>query len=692
MKRLLVFFLFFAVLPLLSSQENILETQNIPVSHLGRFRPLDSSSRLWLYEFYQREQIKKEHADRFQSPNRSALHLLWNLHFQGHQKWDHSPLFFIHLASIKSLLGLETNRSHFSFDELQSALAENRETNLALVKKLITYEFSKHLLETTNRGSNQKIELTSLTPNLWAQIKGQDLVVLAAPNNPPWHFLKPGMVLAPDFKKDELLIKKDKPLIDDILNLFNRLKEYAAYEGPVMASEKNLEEALDALKQKHLPPKEIAQTLENHAPLTSRMQQPGMTIKALPGRFSQGDWFSLKALKLKLYDRETQTLVPIRNFTSFSDDRFEKIQSTYLALEEAWNQIPRSPEKTQNLLHKLTDELKSGYASLAGTIYKEAAGKSLSYPSLTQIKMETIYYQYPFIEICIALYAMAVCFFFLNYKPLQINAFFCLIAAFLVHTFILGMRCFIVQRPPVSNMFETVIYVPWVAVLVSFFLSSVYKNRFVLIASSIAALALLILIKLTDVNSRLDNVQAVLDSQYWLIIHVLLVVGSYGVFILSGILAHFYLIGLVKEKEETPSLAFLSKIILQSLYLGVALLIPGTILGGVWAAESWGRFWDWDPKESWAFISACIYLIFIHAYTFHHIRHFGLAVGSITGLLAISFTWYGVNYILGTGLHTYGFGSGGEVFYYLYFAAELLFLFIIFFIRFLPGRKLVEKN
>jgi ABC-type transport system involved in cytochrome c biogenesis permease subunit len=108
--------------------------------------------------------------------------------------------------------------------------------------------------------------------------------------------------------------------------------------------------------------------------------------------------------------------------------------------------------------------------------------------------------------------------------------------------------------------------------------------------------------------------------------------------------------------------------------LGIALLIPGTILGGVWAAESWGRFWDWDPKESWAFISSCAYLIIIHSYTFGHIRGFGLAVGSIVGLLFISFTWYGVNYVLGTGLHSYGFGTGGEFWYYGFILAEALFL------------------
>ena len=112
----------------------------------------------------------------------------------------------------------------------------------------------------------------------------------------------------------------------------------------------------------------------------------------------------------------------------------------------------------------------------------------------------------------------------------------------------------------------------------------------------------------------------------------------------------------------------------KTLYIGTALLIVGTILGGVWAAQSWGRFWDWDPKESWAFISALMYLAFLHAYKFRKIKERGLAIGSILGLMTISFTWYGVNYILGTGLHSYGFGGGGEWLYYSYLLGEGLFI------------------
>jgi ABC-type transport system involved in cytochrome c biogenesis permease subunit len=223
-------------------------------------------------------------------------------------------------------------------------------------------------------------------------------------------------------------------------------------------------------------------------------------------------------------------------------------------------------------------------------------------------------------------------------------------------------------------MFETVIYVPWIAIVLATFVSWKQRSIAVLTAGTLAAIALLTLLKISDLDARMENVQAVLDSQFWLIIHVLMVVGSYGAFILSGALGHLYLAKYALGPGKTDELQPLARGILSTLYIGVGLLIPGTILGGVWAAESWGRFWDWDPKESWAFISACVYLIVIHAYTFRKIGDLGLAIGSILGVISISFTWYGVNYVLGTGLHSYGFGTGSTTYYFAYLLAEIVFV------------------
>jgi ABC-type transport system involved in cytochrome c biogenesis permease subunit len=381
------------------------------------------------------------------------------------------------------------------------------------------------------------------------------------------------------------------------------------------------------------------------------------SIKALPGRYASGEWFSLKALKDEARG----------NFTAYSDAQFQQIREAYLKLEAS--ALAKS-ENFEQALGQLTALLTSAYQSIEGTLIREVNGKSLYYPSMLQLTLETAYYRYPLISWAIALYlAGALCLLMrLNKSGLAL-----LLPGFALHTGLLAMRWVILARPPVSNMFETVLYVPWIAMWVAMLLGLLLgRSRLLLLAASVASIILLALLKVANLSSGMENVQAVLDSHYWLTIHVLMIVASYGVFILCGVLGHLYLVRFAQQPSAKGQ--ELGKLILQTMFIGVALLIPGTILGGVWAAESWGRFWDWDPKESWAFISAAVSLIWLHAYQFRAVDTFGLAVGAVTGLLAISFTWYGVNYLLGTGFHSYGFGSGGEVYYYLYVAAEGLFL------------------
>lgn len=382
------------------------------------------------------------------------------------------------------------------------------------------------------------------------------------------------------------------------------------------------------LSPRHLSPLE-------GVPLADQLRSlPGP--KLIPVKGQGGRWVSLDALGLKT-----------ANFTPFSPQTYQELQQAY------W-------EKN---LPKILSLLGEEYPQLAGTPYLRAAGKSLSYPSVWQLKAEAFYMKFPLIGLAIFLYSSGVIFLLFfprGGRPL-------LTLAFLLHTFILALRCYILERPPVSNMFETVIYVPWISMGLSLLLDRKKREPQLLACGAAIAILLLVLLKITGLNEKMENVQAVLDSQFWLLIHVLMVVGSYGVFLLAGVCAHVELIRNPRNVPVSP--------LLPLLYMGTVLLIGGTILGGIWAAQSWGRFWDWDPKESWAFISSSLYLLLIHAYRFGKISTRGLAIGSIVGLLAISFTWYGVNYVLGTGLHSYGFGNGGEVWYYLYIGIELLFLF-----------------
>lgn len=653
----------------------------MPVSYKGRFRPMEAYAQLWLYDFYHASKIKSSDANLFIKNNQSIVELIWKMNFLGHLPWDNAPLFWIHQAEVKNLLSLDIKRDRFSYNELSYSIFENEETNLKLMHRIVVYYFIKNYLSPFNRSKNEKLELSELTKDLWVTFKDNDIIIESAPKSPPWNFLKPGLILAKDSRENiEAYVKKEQVPAEEILNLLSLFYQYKQISPPV-TYEIDLKKTLDNLQKLGVSPTEISQIIENQFPLANRLNQAGTLLKALPSHSRNGEWFPLNALKLQVYDPEENRLAPIKNFTAYSDEKFDIIQSLYLQIDSKFQSATQ--EEIDDLIHALSIQLTQSYQSLAGFPYQNAANKFLTYPSLYQLHLETWYYQYPIISLSMFLYAFAMAAFLLglNLKKQLIRriGLSFLILAFISHTIILAIRCYILERPPVSNMFETIIYVPWIAVLAGFILYFVFKSSAALIASSIVALGLLSLLQLTNLNSSFENVQAVLDSQYWLIIHVLMVVGSYGVFFLSGILGHIYLGIFAFQKQETLSAKLIGKCILQTMYLGVALLIPGTILGGVWAAESWGRFWDWDPKESWAFISSCIYLIWIHAYNFHYVHNFGLAFGSIIGLLAISFTWYGVNYILGTGLHSYGFGSGGEIYYYWFIGLELAFLIFVFF-------------
>lgn len=180
--------------------------------------------------------------------------------------------------------------------------------------------------------------------------------------------------------------------------------------------------------------------------------------------------------------------------------------------------------------------------------------------------------------------------------------------------------------------------------------------------------------------------QPVLRDNFWLTIHVLTIVSSYGAGALAwglGIIALcYYLFGRYRDVQPSRSgfahrtapaaeaainrrppaqCATLAGYIYKAMQVAVLLLAAGTILGGLWADVSWGRFWGWDPKEVWALVSLLTYLIILHGRYAGWFGNFGLAVGSIMGATSIAMSWYGVNFLLGAGLHSYGFGSGGQL-------------------------------
>ena len=238
------------------------------------------------------------------------------------------------------------------------------------------------------------------------------------------------------------------------------------------------------------------------------------------------------------------------------------------------------------------------------------------------------------------------------------------------------MRCLIAGRPPVTNMYESII---WVSFAVSFF-GMIFFARYgtpvyLLAALPVSLIGLLLVHQMPiAMPSSIDPLVPVLRDNFWLTIHVLTITLSYAAFALAMGFGHILLFRYARDPVAARSDQPMHFWLYRVLQLGVLLLAAGTILGGVWANYSWGRFWGWDPKETWALIALLCYILTLHGRLAGWWTQFGLVVASVVCFLAVLMAWYGVNFVLGKGLHSYGFGIGGETYVVGFVIADLLFV------------------
>jgi len=168
---------------------------------------------------------------------------------------------------------------------------------------------------------------------------------------------------------------------------------------------------------------------------------------------------------------------------------------------------------------------------------------------------------------------------------------------------------------------------------------------------------------------------AVLDTNFWLTMHVTTIIMGYAAGLLAAALGHVYVFGRVLRirAKDAQLYATITRMTYGVLCFGLLFSITGTVLGGVWANESWGRFWGWDPKENGALMICLWLLALLHARAAGYIRELGLNVGAVFGGMVLAFSWWGVN-LLGVGLHSYGFTSGTLNILIVFYVIEALVL------------------
>ena len=249
---------------------------------------------------------------------------------------------------------------------------------------------------------------------------------------------------------------------------------------------------------------------------------------------------------------------------------------------------------------------------------------------------------------------------------------------FLIQVAGFSARVYITGFAPVTNMYGTMLWVSLGVGLFAALLFLLYKNFHLTGLLWIGSSALLLLTESIPLvlSPDMDPIVAVLRSNFWLTIHVLTITISYAAFTIVMLMGNVALVRSILKMESRNFFDEYAIYAYRMIQLGVFLLTAGIILGGIWADYSWGRFWGWDPKETWALIADLGFLAILHARYVGWLDAFGLLAASASAYLLVVMAWYGVNFILAAGLHSYGFSSGGAMAVGAFVALQVVLLIV----------------
>ncbi len=357
--------------------------------------------------------------------------------------------------------------------------------------------------------------------------------------------------------------------------------------------------------------------------------------------------------------------------------RVQRVRALVSALVSAYQEGDRAGVATA------ASALGSRLAEMAPGVYPSAGGleTEVHYNRLKPYRLAWVFYLLGFLAL-LASFPLAS-------RGFSWAGMLLIVAAFFTQAYGMTLRVMISGRPPVTNMYESVVWVAFGAVLFALVFEAVYKVRiFAACASALAVACLLLADNVPILDGSISPLVPVLRDNMWLTVHVLTITLGYAAFTLAMGIGHLNLGLYFFRPGQVVLLKDLSRFLYRALQVGTLFLAVGTLLGGVWASYSWGRFWGWDPKETWALIATLGYLAILHARMAGWIKDFGMAVGSLLGYLLVLMAWYGVNFVLGTGLHSYGFGSGG----YWYVGGFVAFEMLVIAAALLRRRSELQKQ
>ncbi len=300
-------------------------------------------------------------------------------------------------------------------------------------------------------------------------------------------------------------------------------------------------------------------------------------------------------------------------------------------------------------------------------------------PELRKGAQENFFNHYaPFIK-SIAVYLVAFlfgCAFWVNWSEwTRRTAYYLLLLAAVVHTSGLIFRMYLEGRPPVTNLYSSAIFVGWGAALLGILLERIWKDGIGgVTAAAVGVTTLIIAHNLSLGGDTMIMLRAVLDTNFWLATHVVVITLGYSAMFVAGFLAIVFVVrGFFTRTLSQATAKALNRMVYGIICFATLFSFVGTILGGIWADQSWGRFWGWDPKENGALLIVIWCAVILHARWGGLIRERGMMATAIFGNIITGFSWFGVN-MLGVGLHSYGFMDAAFKWLMLFNATQLVLI------------------
>lgn len=404
-----------------------------------------------------------------------------------------------------------------------------------------------------------------------------------------------------------------------------------------------IKEILELEENKQISAKEIDENYRSDLLLAMRKEVEGSSLQKSIRRL-------LSTINIiKDIRAGTNWVIPTQEMSSIDD--FTPINTLFSALD---------PSQMA-----LSSELISKEINARATKYTE------NFDQQTHHKLEYSYAKLRLPVIALILTCLAIASFVL-FRNFNITIIFGALTLLVQLAYII-IRIIISGRAPITNMYETVLFSGFASLFFTMIIGHLKKEpMFVKIGLGHNLLSIF-MINFSGgmLSASIGPLVPVLRDNFWLSTHVTSIIASYGALALSWVLANSLLIRNKVKPLSSKEIRYQASIMYTCLKYGIVLLSAGIILGGVWADYSWGRFWGWDPKETWSLIVLCIYMIILHGRYTNWITERRFIPFTAVAFLSVMMAWFGVNYILAAGLHSYGFSEGGAIFLGSFFAIQI---------------------